>query len=172
MRVYRYKWTILAAIDLTLVLLVAVAVFGFLIVRRGELATGFVFILLGFLLFLPLYINARFSLSTIRLDESSIGARVCDIEWKTINWSSVKRIRKLRSYNMALGRESYTIAIDITERPTYFLLKNGPIIFGDFIDDVGSLIEFINQIIGQHKIGVFVPDGAGRHTSYRPFDHL
>jgi hypothetical protein len=173
MRFFRYRWTIIARIDFTLVVLAVVAIIGFLVIaNRGELVGGLLFILIGFLLFLPLYINARFSLSTIRVDEFTIGARVCNVEWRTIAWSSVKRIRKLSAYNIALKRESYTIAIDQSETSRYFLLKNGPISFSDFIDDFESLISFINHIITKHKIDVFVPERIGRKITYRPIGRL
>ena len=149
---FRYGLSKVFRIDFTIVILLGVVALGMNAVEEGEVRAGILLILVTCILLVPLYVNARLLASRIGVDSDAITWSAFGFRWRTIPWPCVKRIRRLRSYNIYAGRVINTYCVDQDLDRSFYLLQKGPIVFDETIKDFDKLLSLTNKYAADHHI--------------------
>lgn len=154
MACFHYKWSKIIQIDCAIVILIVITVLGIISINRGEIRNGILIMLAGYVLLIPFYINARLLVSRICVGADGAKWITFGFTWKTIPWSAVKKIRRLKSYNVFARRELNTYVIDLRLSNTLYILPNGPIVFDETIEKLDDLLSLINKYAIEHHINI------------------
>jgi hypothetical protein len=148
-----FIWVGFLASFLFLVLAIWFAIHG-----TSEYFAGAVYLLFMAFLFSYAVIGPTILKSDIVVDDDGISWVNFGKTLRAIPWKKIKRIR-VRSYTDFIKnypKRSTTIQfiIDQTEKPKPFFMKDGKLVFDDWIDDLDQLRAIVNFQIREHQIEV------------------
>jgi len=145
--------------DWTVVIIVLVIALGCWIIYGGEVISGVLVILIGCGLFVPLYINAKLMMSTLRVDDEGITATAFGHTWKSIKWGDVKGVRSAQWTNPGFRRPTKTFLICTTDKNRFYMKADGPIVFNDAIVDFQFLLDILRKKSRQYDFSIASLEG-------------
>ena len=149
------------------VFLLLIIICGLIVIENGEYINGFLIIAIGLIIYSPIYINSILLTSVICVDIDGVMWSLGGLVWKRIQWHEIVRIRVLRFYNIGHGKKVNLYCLDKTERCTFYLSKNGPILFDETITDMKFLIDIVNHYVDVYKIPIFTNVKDGENSKDR-----
>ena len=145
--------------DWTVVIIVLVIALGCWITYGGEVTSGVLVILIGCGLFVPLYINAKLMMSTLRVDDEGITATAFGRTWKSIKWWDVKGVRSAQWTNPGFRRPTKIFLICITDKNIFYMKADGPVVFNDTIVDFQFLLDILREKSRQYDFTIASLEG-------------
>ena len=123
MRRFSYRWTRIAAIDWSVVVIAIGTIFSIIVIKQSESHVGYGILLALHAFIFPLYVYARLFLSEIEVDDNGVYCRIFGRVWRRMRWSEVKRIRISKNYNVAVRRELTIVTILAPRRKKYYFYE-------------------------------------------------
>ena len=155
---FHYKRSKIVAIDTALTLVAGGAWASVSLVEGGSPLDGIVLGLCTYAFILPMYLAARFTASTICIDEKTITAILFGFLWRTIEWRNVKGIRVYTMPSMYGSGPLVSFFIDQDSRAhaqfTYLFRRFGPVSFWGSIVNNRILLYRINAFAIQYGIPI------------------
>jgi hypothetical protein len=133
------------AIDWTVVIIILVIVLGSWIIFRGETVGGVLVIVAGCSMFVPLYINAKLTLSALCVDAQGITAIAFGRTWKSMKWTDVKEIRSSRWTDVGSSKSTRKFLIYSKTGERFYLKKRGPLVFNESIIGFEALLNILHD---------------------------
>jgi hypothetical protein len=158
-RIFKYRRSTMLATEWAVVIIVLVIVLGVWIIYGGELTGGFLVILVGCGLFVPLYLNAKLMLSTLCVDDEGITATAFGLPWKVMMWTNVKEVRSSQWTDPGSSKPTRRYFIYSTSGERLYLRKGGPIVFNETIIGIESLRDILREKGRQHGFGITSLEG-------------
>ena len=154
METFRYSWkktTIINTTLLSVAMFTGAALWAF---YENEISGGLFLLALGYLVLLPLYLNARLMNSPIQISKNDISLNYFGMQMRKIKWSDVKRIRVVVSRSVVEKREMILYCIDWSSvnRPPF--LPGGPITFDDTIQGYEHLVGLVQDRAREYQIPI------------------
>ena len=158
-RIFKYSRSTMLTTDWTVVIIVLVIALGCWITYGGEVTSGVLVILIGCGLFVPLYINAKLMMSTLRVDDEGITATAFGRTWKSIKWGDVKGVRSAQWTNPGFRRPTKIFLICITDKNIFYMKADGPVVFNDTIVDFQFLLDILREKSRQYDFTIASLEG-------------
>ena len=96
-------------------------------------------------LFVPLYINAKLTLSPLCVDDDGITITMFGRTWKSMKWHDVKEVRSALWTDVGYSRPTQKFVLYSTSGERFYLRRGGPIIFNETINGFGSLWDILHE---------------------------
>jgi hypothetical protein len=144
-RLFKYRRSIILTTDWGVVIIVLVIALGSWIIHTGEVTGGVLLILIGCGLFVPLYINAKLTLSPLCVDDDGITVTTFGCTWKSMKWRDVREVRSAQWTDVGYSKSTRKFVIYSTSGERFYLKKAGPIIFNETIIGFESLLDILRE---------------------------
>jgi hypothetical protein len=112
--------------DWGVVVIALVIALGSWVIVSDEVTGGVLVILIGCGLFVPLYLNAKLTLSPLCVDDDGITVTTFGCTWKSMKWRSVKEVRASQWAEIGSAKPTRKFFIYSTSGERFYLRKNGP----------------------------------------------
>jgi hypothetical protein len=145
--------------DWGVVIIVLVIVLGGWVISSGEVTGGVLVILIGCGLFVPLYFNAKLTLSPLCVNDDGITVTTFGCTWKSMKWRDVKEVRSSQWADVGVSKPTRKFFIYSTSGERFYLKQSGPIIFNETIIDVESLLDILRQKSRQYGFAIASLEG-------------
>lgn len=154
----------MAIIDTTLLSVAIATGIALWMFYDNEISGGLFLLALGYLVLLPLYLNARLLCSQVQISENEIIWDSFGIKIRKIKWSESKSIRIASTYNIAVQRETNIYSVDSLFGKKIPFFSGGPIIFDDTIEGYERLVELVQERAKEHQIPIIDNRRNGERT--------
>ena len=158
-RIFKYSRSTILITDWGAVIIVLVIALGFWIIYGGEVTSGVLVILIGCGLFVPLYLNAKLTLSPLCMDDDGITVTTFGCTWKSMKWRSVKEVRSSQWTEIGSSKPTRKFFIYSIGGGHFYLKKNGPIIFNETIIGYESLLDILRKKSRQYGFAIASLEG-------------
>ncbi len=143
--IFKYSRSTMLTTDWGVVIIVLVIALGTWIIYTGEVTGGVLVISIGCGLFVPLYINAKLTLSPLCVDDEGITVTTFGCTWKSMKWRDVREVRSSQWTNPGSSKPTRRYFIYSTSGERLYLRKGGPIVFDETIIDLGLLLDILRE---------------------------
>ncbi len=153
-RIFKYSRSTTLTTDWGAVIIALVVALGCWIIYGGEVTSGVLVILTGCGLFVPLYINAKLTLSPLCVDDDGITVTTFGCTWKSMMWRNVKEVRSSRWAEIGYSKPTRKFVIYSTSGERFYMKKNGPILFNESIIGCELLLDILRDKSRQYGFAI------------------